>query len=99
MRHAIAEIHDVLELRIEMRPPKQGEIGWVVGVDATEEEAIHDVISGRDVDGSGAYGFGWLADDDNPEFDSNSRTGEIYGRNITVIVEPRAFKTVSVKVL
>jgi hypothetical protein len=87
MRQASCEVSDVIAVRVEMRPPKKGEIGWCVDADLMPTEALADVLKERDTLDVGAYGYGWVAENDQPEYDRN-HLGEITGRNITIIAEP-----------
>jgi len=45
------------------------------------------VLTNRDTHDVGAYGYGWVAQNDQPEYDRDHH-GAITGRNITVIVTP-----------
>ena len=58
---AIIEIRDVLNVWIEFRTPKKGELTWAVPIEATPAEALDHVICGRDVWSSGEAGFGFYA--------------------------------------
>lgn len=79
---AAIEIRDVISVWIEFRAPKKGELTWSVPADATPEEALEQVLAGRDIWSAGETGFGYRAFVDMSEFD------RLYAsRNIVVHVE------------
>lgn len=85
---ALVEVSDVLTVRVEFRPPKKDEIGWLVTRDTDPKRAVLEVLDGRDCIDAGAFGFGWVADQDYPEFDPVDPDDPFSGgRYVTVIVE------------
>lgn len=88
---ALIEIRDVIQVWIEFRAPKKGELTWAVPADATPEEALEHVVVGRDVWATGEAGFGYYAFRDvTPEFeieDIDEDHGPLRTRNIVVHVD------------
>ena len=88
---ALIEIRDVIQVWIELRAPKKGELTWTVPADATAEEALEHVVVGRDVWSSGEAGFGYHAFRDvTPEFEIeeiDEEFGPMRTRNIVVHVD------------
>ena len=67
---AAIEIRDVINVWIEFRAPKEGELAWSVPADASPEEALEHVLVGRDIWTSGEAGFGyWAFREVTPEFE------------------------------
>lgn len=58
-----------LNISIEMRPPKAGELGWTVSMDADVKEALLQVIDGRGSWDEGEYGYGVHVETDWPEIE------------------------------
>lgn len=58
-----------LIVSIEMRPPKKGELGWTVPMDADAKEALLHVIDGRGAWDEGEYGYGVHVETDWPEIE------------------------------
>ena len=52
---------------VEMRPPKKGELGWTVSMDADVKEALLQVIDGRGTWDEGECGYGVHVETDWPE--------------------------------
>jgi len=86
---ALVEIHDVLRVWIELRPPRKGELTWSVPEGSTPEEALALVLRERGNWACGEAGFGCRAFRDGmPEFeDTNEDEDEGRVRNIVVHVE------------
>ena len=85
---AIVEIRDVIHVLVEFRAPKKGELMWAVPANATPEEALEQVLVGRDVWSSGEAGFGYRAYRDEPEFEMLDADDEdLPTRNIIVHVK------------
>ena len=53
-----------LIISVEMRPPKKGELGWTVSMDADVHEALMQVLDGRGSWDEGEYGYGVHVDHD-----------------------------------
>lgn len=66
---ALIEIRDVINVWIEFRAPKKGDLSWSVPANATPEEALEHVVCGRDDWESGEAGFGYRVHRDMPEFE------------------------------
>lgn len=81
---ALIEFSDVIQVWVEMRPPKRGELAWTVPAEATPAEALDHVVCGRDVWSAGEAGFGYRATCDGAELDFLTEVGM---RNIVVHVE------------
>jgi hypothetical protein len=66
-----AQIHVAhrLIISIEMRPPRAGELGWTVSMNADVKEALCEVIDGRGDVEEGIYGYGVRAGADWPEIE------------------------------
>ena len=87
---ALIEFRDVIQVWIEFRAPKKGELTWSVPADATPEEALKHVVVGRDDWTSGECGFGYRARQDMPEFErlhTDDEDEDLPTRNIVVRVE------------
>jgi hypothetical protein len=98
---ATIEIRDVIQIWIEFRAPKKGDLAWSVPEGATPEEALEHVVCGRDDwppsgelrfghPPTGEAGFGYRAHRDLPEFetvDEDDDLGPLRYRNIVVYVE------------
>ena len=86
---ATIEIRDVIQVWIEFRAPKKGELTWSVPDCITPAEALEHVLVGRDVLSAGEAGFGYRAPRDNtPEFeDEDEGDDNLRTRNIVVHVE------------
>ena len=85
---AAIEIRDVINVWIEFRAPKKGELTWSVPADASLEEALEHVLVGRDVWSAGEAGFGYRAfRDQTPEFEVDDADEDLRSRNIVVHVE------------
>ena len=56
-----------LIVSIEMRPPKAGELGWTVPMDADVKEALLHVLDGRGAWDEGECGYGMHVETDWPE--------------------------------
>ena len=85
---ALVEIRDVIRVWIDLRAPKKGELTWAVPASASPEEALEQVLAGRDVWSSGECGFGYRAwRDHTPEFEDDDIDGEVPTRNIVIHVE------------
>jgi len=85
---AAIEIRDVIQVWIEFRAPKKGELTWSVPADASPAEALEHVLVGRDVWTAGEAGFGYRAFRDNtPEFEIEDADEDLRSRNIVVHVE------------
>lgn len=54
---------------VEMRPPKKGELGWTVPLDADVKEALLHVIDGRGAWDEGECGYGVHVEVDWPEIE------------------------------
>lgn len=54
---------------VEMRPPRKGELGWTVSMDADVKEALLQVIDGRGTWDEGECGYGVHVDADWPEIE------------------------------
>lgn len=65
---AFVEVHDVVHVWIEFRAPRFLDLAWTVPADATPEEALEHVLTGRDALTEGKLGYGFIACDDLPEF-------------------------------
>lgn len=86
--NAIIEIRDVINVWIEFRAPKKGELMWSVPDCLTPAEALEHVLVGRDVWSSGEAGFGYRTSCDLPEFEVERADDEdLRVRNIVVHVE------------
>lgn len=84
---ALIEFRDVIQVWIEFRAPKKGELTWSVSANATPEEALEHVVVGRDDWTSGECGFGYRARQDMPEFEMlDSDDEDLPTRNIVVHV-------------
>lgn len=78
---------DALRVGIEMRPPKSGEAGWCVNLDASPIEALADVLKNRDTSDVGTFGFGWIARGDHSDDDATCvPDGERLSRYVTITV-------------
>jgi hypothetical protein len=85
---AAIEIRDVIQVWIEFRAPKKGELMWSVPDCATPEEALEHVLVGRDGWSSGEAGFGYRAFRDvTPEFEVEDADEDLRVRNIVVHVD------------
>ena len=85
---AAIEIRDVINVWIEFRAPKKGELTWSVPADTSLEEALEHVLVGRDVWSAGEAGFGYRVCQDMPEFELLDADDEdLPTRNIVVHVE------------
>jgi hypothetical protein len=82
---ALIEIRDVINVWIEFRAPKKGELMWCVPDCLTPAEALEHVLVGRDV-WSGEAGFGYRARHDQPEFEIEGGE-DLRLRNIVVHVD------------
>lgn len=58
-----------LVVSVEMRPPKAGELGWTVSMDADVKEALLQVVDGRGSWDEGECGYGVRAESDWPEIE------------------------------
>jgi hypothetical protein len=58
-----------LIVSVEMRPPKKGELGWTVSLNADVKEALLQVIDGRGTVDEGEYGYGVHVETDWPEIE------------------------------
>ena len=58
-----------LIVSVEMRPPKKGELGWTVSMDADVKEALLQVIDGRGTWDEGECGYGVHVESDWPEIE------------------------------
>ena len=58
-----------LIVSVEMRPPKKGELGWTVSLDADVKEALLQVIDGRGTYDEGEGGYGVHVETDWPEIE------------------------------
>jgi hypothetical protein len=56
-----------MTISVEMRPPKKGELGWTVPLDADVKEALLQVIDGRGEWDEGQCGYGVHVERDWPE--------------------------------
>jgi hypothetical protein len=85
---ALFEFNDVIRVWIEFRAPKKGELMWAVPQNATLEEALDHVITGRSSWAEGEAGFGFKTYNDQPEFETlDADDDELLSRNIVVHVE------------
>jgi len=85
---ALIEIRDVIQVWIEFRAPKKGELTWSVPDCASPEEALEHVLVGRDVWSSGEAGFGYRAHREHtPEFEVEDADEDLRVRNIVVHVD------------
>lgn len=85
---AAIEIRDVINVWIEFRAPKKGELTWAVPDCCSPEEALEHVLVGRDVWSSGEAGFGYRAFRDvTPEFEVDDADDDLRVRNIVVHVD------------
>ena len=85
---AAIEIRDVINVWIEFRAPKKGELTWSVPADASPEEALEHVLVGRDDWEAGEAGFGYRVCQDMPEFELLDADDEdLPTRNIVVHVD------------
>jgi hypothetical protein len=84
---AAIEIRDVLNVWIEFRAPKKGELSWSVPAGASPQEALEHVLVGRDEWSTGEAGFGYHAHQNMPEFDTLDGDPDFPTRNIIVHVD------------
>ncbi len=81
-------------ISVEMRPPKRGELGWCVPMDADVTLALLHVIAERGSWNEGECGYGVHATVDWPEL---SRSGS--DRHITVVLTWESVETGTVVLL
>jgi hypothetical protein len=72
-----------LIISVEMRPPKKGDLGWVVSMGADVKEALMQILDGRGSWDEGEYGYGVRAESDWPEIEG---ADEYEGRCVTVVI-------------
>lgn len=65
---------DRMVVSVEMRPPKKGELGWTVSLEADAKEALLQVVDGRGTWDEGECGYGVIAVDDWPEISRDEWT-------------------------
>jgi hypothetical protein len=82
----LIEIRDVINVWIELRAPKKGELMWSVPDCLTPAEALEHVLVGRNVWATGEVGFGYRANRDQPEVEY-ARAEDLRIRNIVVHVD------------
>jgi hypothetical protein len=87
---AVIEIRDVIQVWIEFRAPKKGDLMWSVPDCLTPAEALEHVVVGRDEWSSGEGGFAYRAARDMPEFetvDEDDAFGPLRFRHLVVHVD------------
>lgn len=86
---AVVEVRSTMRVRVEMRPPRAGEVAWCVPVTFTPAQALADVIAAAEseVNTGTPHGYGWLTRDNLPDVDLEPDEDGMPMRNITVIVE------------
>lgn len=85
---AVCEARLVISVRVEMRPPREGETGWQVSANADAHEALAQAIDGRGADQDGDHGFGWIATSDQDEYEEYTEGDEkVHCRNVTLVIE------------
>lgn len=93
---AIVHVTEVITVMVEFRAPKPGDLMWCVPHDATPEEALDHVLSGRDTWDSGECGYGYYTKGHHDEFQqfddsdpmSRSRNIVVHVKHVTTIPSP-----------